>query len=489
MPKWIILATFCLIHLIADDVNAATGPDWIRDFEKGKQIAKAEGKDLFLLFTGHGWCYHCELLDQAIFQKHEFVDALSKQYVFVELDFNFGETPEEKKREIRFQQLQSHYLAPAAPTAVLADGAGIPYAFITGYNEKTGLQGYLKFVTAAQKAKTKCDALLTAAAAESGISRARLLSHALDSIAPQLGDIDERGDEPLLHFYKETVEEILKLTDNTRSIANKYISLRSSRDAWIAENNVFDKLKAFDSKKDYTGAIQFIAESLKTTKNEQVRWRLEMTRQAYLEWGDQFEQALENCQRVLALDNIPEDSLEAFLNREAFNLFRLKRFDEGIAHFERRLREAGSDKEKRLKLLAWKVQLMLRHTPVEKSIEACQRYRNATKHGTDDWLQATYLLALELRRAERHLQALTVINEFLAEDRTSYQLLDAAESLIALKRDQEAAELIEEARSLSQPLKTSPRKSELDEFQSLTEKMETLTRSMSDRRALMERQK
>ncbi|QDT43707.1 Disulfide bond reductase DsbH precursor [Gimesia alba] len=481
MSKWIPLTLACLFHLVAVTVNAATGPDWIRDFEKGKQIAKSEKKDLFLLFTGHGWCYHCELLDQAIFQKQEFVDTMSKQYVFVELDFNFGNTPEEKKRETRFRQLQSHYLAPGAPTVVLTDSDGKPYAFLTGYDNKTSLQDYLNLVTTAQKAKTKRDALFTAAAAESGTSRANLLSHALDSIRPQLGDIDERGDEPLLHFYKDTVEEILDLTDNTGSIANKYISLRNSRTAWIADNAVFDKLKYFDSQKDYAGAIKFVDESLKTIKNEKVRWQLEMTRQAYLEWGDQFEQALANCQRLLALDEIPEDSREAFLNREAFNLFRLNRIDEGIAHINQRLRDAGSDKAKRLKLFNWQIQLMHNRAPVEKSIEACQRYRNETKRGTDDWLQATYFLALELRRAERHLQALKVIKEFLAEDRTSYQLLDAAESLIALKRDQEAADVLEEARSLIQPLKTSPRKSEVDEYQRLSKTIDKLTRSMSNR--------
>lgn len=482
MPTRILAAIIFIISLQSCDVSAAAELPRIRNLEEGKQKAKSEGKDLFILFTGNGWCYHCIMLDRKILQKQEFVDAFSNDYVFVEFVFTSDDTPEEKERNARLRQLQNHYLTPAVPTAVLADCDGKPYSFITGYEENTEPQGYLDLISAAQSAKTKRDALFTAASQKSGTSRASLLNDALESIAPQLGSVDERGDDPLLHFYKETVLEILKLYDNQGRIANKYMALRNSRDAWIADNAVFEKLKPFESKKDYAGAVKFITQALKTTKTPKVRWELEMRRQAYLEVDDQNEQALAHSQRVLALDKIPDETREWFLNREAFNLFRLNRIDEGIAHFDRRLRDAGSDKEKRLKLLAWKVQLMLRRTPVEKSIEACQSYRNETKRGTEDWMQATYFLALELRRAGRHIQALKVINEFLQEERSPNQLLDAAESLIALKRHTEAAELLEEVRPQIQSLKTSHLKWEVDQSQHLSERMQKLTKSMSNRR-------
>ena len=95
--------------------------DWIRDFDQGKKQAQAEGKDLFLLFTGHGWCAICEVLDREVFQKDEFVQAASADYVLVELEFNFGDSPEEKEREKEYRGLQRRYLVRGFPTIVLAD--------------------------------------------------------------------------------------------------------------------------------------------------------------------------------------------------------------------------------------------------------------------------------------------------------------------------------------------------------------------------------
>lgn len=39
------------------------GPSWIRDFNEGQRKARAESKDLLVVFTGHGWCASCQDLD------------------------------------------------------------------------------------------------------------------------------------------------------------------------------------------------------------------------------------------------------------------------------------------------------------------------------------------------------------------------------------------------------------------------------------------
>jgi len=40
--------------------HAADGPNWFRDFDEAQAAAKNSGKDLFVLFTGHGWCGACK---------------------------------------------------------------------------------------------------------------------------------------------------------------------------------------------------------------------------------------------------------------------------------------------------------------------------------------------------------------------------------------------------------------------------------------------
>ena len=478
MRPWKLTAIVLVLVSLSCEMCVAGELVRIHNLEEGIQKAKSAGKDLFILFTGNDWCHHCIMLDQKILQKQEFAEALSQDFVFVELVFNSEDTVEQKERNARLRKLQDHYLTPSVPTAVLADSDGKPYAFITGYEKGTEPQGYLKLISAAQIAKSKRDTLLTAAAQESGTTRACLLNDALESIASQLGTIDERGEEPLLHFYGDVVQEILDLTENQGKIANKYITLRRQRDAWITDHAVLEKLKSFQSSEDYAGGIRLITQALKTTKNPEVRWELELTREVYLEWDDQFEQALAHCQRLLAIENVPEDIRESLLDREAFNLVRLNRLDEALARFDRRLQTAGSDREKRQKILNWQVQLMLKRAPVEKSIEVCRRFQKATIRGTDDWKDATFFLALELRRAGRHREALELTNDFLRVERSPNLLLDAAESLIALKRHKEAAALIEEVQPQIQSLKDSHLKWEIEQYENLAERSQVLKKRM-----------
>ena len=116
----------------------------------------------------------------------------------------------------------------------------------------------------------------------------------MESISQGLGDISERGDDPLLHFYGDMIQEILDLSGRTDKLANKYVDRQSSRSAWLSSDAVFTKLPEFKSTRDYAGAINYIESCLDTTPNEAVRWRLEYSRQVYWEWSDRHEEALEN---------------------------------------------------------------------------------------------------------------------------------------------------------------------------------------------------
>src|SRR5690349_18117180 len=97
---------------------AAEKPAWIRDLDAGKKEARDSAKDLLIVFSGHGWCAHCDLLDREVFQQALFVEPAKRHYVFVELDFTFGDTQEEKARESRYRKLSEKYLVRSFPTVV-----------------------------------------------------------------------------------------------------------------------------------------------------------------------------------------------------------------------------------------------------------------------------------------------------------------------------------------------------------------------------------
>ena len=65
--------------------NAPKG--WETEVEAALVIAKKEKKSVMLEFTGSDWCPPCIMMGKKVFSKEEFVEAASKNYVLVHLDF------------------------------------------------------------------------------------------------------------------------------------------------------------------------------------------------------------------------------------------------------------------------------------------------------------------------------------------------------------------------------------------------------------------
>ena len=458
---WVVVVCHCLsVSALAAPENVH-GPAWIRNLDEAKQKARESQKDLVIVFTGHGWCASCELLDREVFQRREFIAATEKDYVFVELDFTFSDSDEDRKREEAYRALQKEYLAPGVPTVVLADHRGVPYAFATGYEEGTGPQKALAWAQRARAARAERDRNLEAAQAAAGQDRARFLHQAIESVAMLLGSLEDRGDDPVLVFYRGEIDEIRRLESEFGGrLSAIYEARRKRRDEWITRESVFAQLDEFKKTRDYQGAIDFIADVLERTESPDVQWRLEAARQVYLEWDDQHELALENARRLLPDPQRTAEEREFLLDRESFNLFRLKRIDEGIAQCDRRIHQAEGDPAKRLKLLGWKAQMLLNRVSAADSIKAWREYRHAAKPGTDDWLTATALLARQLQREGDHREALALLSEFLEVQPDPWIMLDAVESHIALGEHNAARELLEKAERLvpSEPERPSDSK-------------------------------
>ena len=60
---------------------------WVNEFEKAKQTAATEGKDLLMDFTGSDWCGWCIRLHKEVFDLDAFKTAAPKNFVLVELDY------------------------------------------------------------------------------------------------------------------------------------------------------------------------------------------------------------------------------------------------------------------------------------------------------------------------------------------------------------------------------------------------------------------
>jgi thioredoxin-related protein/tetratricopeptide (TPR) repeat protein len=478
------LRVLAVSMLAASLFPSATGAEdkavWLRDLDAAKEEANTSHRDILIVFTGKGWCYPCQLLEREVLTQPAFERRVRGDYVLVELDFTFGDTKEEKVREFRLRNLQDRYLARGVPTVVLADAHGVPYAIQTGYASGIGVTPSLLMIKLARTARTLRDRHFRLAAATTGKERAEYLHQGIIAVARLLGSLEDRGDDPVLVFYKPQVEEIRKADGaGTGKVWDRYEARRKERDQWVSREAVFSRLKEFDAK-NYRGAIAYLDEQIKKPGDRDLHWRLERTRQVYLEWDEQHEKALANARRLLQGVDLSEKDRDWLRDREADNLKNLGRIDELLSHFDRRIAAARGDTRKSLTLLHEKAQWISYFDRPEQAQAAWRGYRAAVAPGSEDWLNATQGLAEQLRKAGQHRAAIELLEEGLKVKEWEGLLLDAAESHIALGEKDRAQACLNKVEAAARSLEGSHNQLDTRTFAAIQRRLKAL-RAQCDR--------
>ena len=106
--------------------------DWLHDWNKAQEEAKANHKLLFLNFTGSDWCGWCIKLDKDIFSQPQFKNYAHDNLVLVELDFPRRKSlpTEEKKQNMHLAQ---QYEVLGFPTIVVLNSSGQKVWQFDGY--------------------------------------------------------------------------------------------------------------------------------------------------------------------------------------------------------------------------------------------------------------------------------------------------------------------------------------------------------------------
>ena len=136
------LAAVSLSAAVTTTALAAPAEGWTADYEAALAQAKKENKSVLLEFTGSDWCPPCKLMAKNVFSKKEFVDAATKNYVLVKLDFPRADKELAKKNK----PLAEKYAIRGYPTVVLADASGKEFTRVVGakYSNVTDFLGWLK---------------------------------------------------------------------------------------------------------------------------------------------------------------------------------------------------------------------------------------------------------------------------------------------------------------------------------------------------------
>lgn len=108
------------ITAVSPSAHGAAPEGWSTDLDKALQEAKATNKSVLVEFTGSDFCPPCIEMRKNVFSKKEFVEAASKKFILVELDFPKGDQELTRKN----LPLAEKYKVQGFPTVVLMDSEG-----------------------------------------------------------------------------------------------------------------------------------------------------------------------------------------------------------------------------------------------------------------------------------------------------------------------------------------------------------------------------
>jgi thioredoxin-related protein len=128
-PRFFLVAA-ALSLIVASFAQAES--DWLHDYNKAQEEAKANHKLLLLNFTGSDWCGWCIKFDKEILSQPQFKNYAHDNLVLVELDFprKKSQPTEERKQNT---QLAQQYEVLGFPTIVVLNSNGQKVWQFDGY--------------------------------------------------------------------------------------------------------------------------------------------------------------------------------------------------------------------------------------------------------------------------------------------------------------------------------------------------------------------
>ena len=202
---------FAVLMIVPVRYGHAELAGWSTNVDEAMKQATEENKGLLLNFSGSDWCSYCIQLGKEVFGREEFRNEAQRNFVLVELDFPNDRSellPETAKQNSIWQ---SKLNVDGFPMVFLADSKGRPYAR-TGYRPG-GPEEYLQHLAELRTICRQRDEYLEKAAIAKGISRAKLLDLALESVGPHLA----------FTAYADEIEEIIELdADDAVGLRSRY---------------------------------------------------------------------------------------------------------------------------------------------------------------------------------------------------------------------------------------------------------------------------
>jgi thioredoxin-related protein len=255
--KTSLLSATLLLCAVATPAAALTPDDsgvWHEDFDEAVAVAKEQGKDLFVDFTGSDWCSWCIKLHDEVFQYDTFLDAAQEDFVLVALDFPRSE---EVKATVpnpeRNDELQEKYGIGGFPTCLLMTNDGVVYARM-GYQP----DGPEKYITDMRENRTTGKALLAELAVlETDYAAATDKTPVVSRAIAMLADMD--SESPGISIVSDMAAKALTLDPENRA-GLKLAAMKSLLGAGQADEDVENAARNMDAFNEQ-GLLELVVEA------------------------------------------------------------------------------------------------------------------------------------------------------------------------------------------------------------------------------------
>lgn len=186
----VTLGALAAVPARADDTGTAPAAEtkhaeaeWLADFDKAVEAAKAQKKDILVDFTGSDWCGWCKKLHAEVFAQPEFVAEAPKSFILCALDFpRAPEIVAKVPNPARNAELQKKYGVRGFPTILVVNAEG-QVLVQTGYRPG-GAKPYLEHLSsehaAGKEALVKVAQIEKDFAAATGDAKHAVAKQALD---------------------------------------------------------------------------------------------------------------------------------------------------------------------------------------------------------------------------------------------------------------------------------------------------------------------
>lgn len=229
------VATSVALMLLVSSAFAKKEAPWITDMEQAKKIAEAEGKSIFMFFTGSDWCGWCIKLDEEVLSHDEFLTYAKDKLVLVELDFPQDESLVTAEQKAHNEKWKDVFQPRGFPTVYLTDASAHAYAQ-TGY-QAGGPQAYIEHLEDFVAQREAVQELTEKALQASGMEKVALLD-----------ELITKGGK-LVSSKSDLMAEIIILTEGKdEAMYNKYRMLKGGQDLLDGADTLMNSKKNADQK-------------------------------------------------------------------------------------------------------------------------------------------------------------------------------------------------------------------------------------------------